>query len=113
MNSPVSLRAEFPGRRENAGNFADSAAFCENPSRKHLRIPSFASKFPTRSSRELVRASRETPQVLETMTTRPLLGTRRRAISWMAGLLRYARNDGERPSKWQSSEQVAFTNSRH
>jgi hypothetical protein len=40
-----------------------------------------------------------TPHLLETITTRTVLGTRRRTISWMAGLLRCVRNDGERPSK--------------
>jgi hypothetical protein len=44
---------------KNAGNFADSAFFSENPSRKHLRIQYFAREFPTRSSREFIRASRE------------------------------------------------------
>src|SRR5271154_6127725 len=37
---------------KNAGNFAESAHFCENPSRKHLRIQSFAGEFPTRERRE-------------------------------------------------------------
>src|SRR5271154_598012 len=33
---------------KNAGNFAELAPFCENPSRKHLRIQAFADEFPTR-----------------------------------------------------------------
>jgi hypothetical protein len=37
---------------KNAGNFADSAVFSENPSRKHLRIQQFASEFPTQTSRD-------------------------------------------------------------
>jgi hypothetical protein len=51
---------------KNAGNFAGSAAFFENQSRKHLRIQQFASEFPMQTSREffcqrrdLVRASRD------------------------------------------------------
>src|SRR5271169_6228332 len=32
---------------KNAGNFLNSAVFCENLSRKHLRIQSFAYEFPT------------------------------------------------------------------
>jgi hypothetical protein len=44
---------------KNAGNFAESAAFCENPSRKHLLIQVFADKFPTQASRELFCARRE------------------------------------------------------
>ena len=47
------------GAGENAGNFADSAFFRENESRKHSRIQQFAAEFPTRPSRELIRASRE------------------------------------------------------
>ena len=35
------------------------------------------------------------PRVLETPTTRPILGTRPGTISWKDGLLRYARNDGK------------------
>src|SRR5271156_3899820 len=35
-------------------------------------------------------------RVLEALATRPVLGTRRRTVSWRDGLLRYARNDGER-----------------
>src|SRR5271169_6607094 len=44
---------------KNAGNFAESAFFCENTFRKHLRIQLFAREFPTRPSREFIRASRE------------------------------------------------------
>jgi hypothetical protein len=51
---------------KNAGNFADSAAFFKNLSRKHLRIQHFVSEFPTQTSREffcqrreLIRASRD------------------------------------------------------
>jgi hypothetical protein len=51
---------------KNAGNFADSAVFSENPSRKHLRIQQFVSEFPTQTSREffcqlreLIRASKD------------------------------------------------------
>jgi len=44
---------------KNAGNFADSAVFCEKPSRKHLRIQEFAEEFHTRASRESIRDSRE------------------------------------------------------
>jgi hypothetical protein len=44
---------------KNAGNFAELAPFCENPSRKHLRIQAFADEFPTRSSREFFRQRRE------------------------------------------------------
>ena len=44
---------------KNAGNFADSVVFCENASRKHLRIQPFADEFPTQASRESIRASRE------------------------------------------------------
>jgi hypothetical protein len=32
-----------------AGNFFDSAVFCENPSRKHLLIQAFADEFPTQT----------------------------------------------------------------
>jgi len=32
---------------KNAGNFLNSAVFCENLSRKHLRIQLFAYEFPT------------------------------------------------------------------
>ena len=35
---------------KNAGNFFDSAVFCENLSRKHLRIQLFADEFPTRTA---------------------------------------------------------------
>jgi hypothetical protein len=34
---------------KNAGNFFDSAVFCENLSRKHLRIQVLADEFPTRT----------------------------------------------------------------
>jgi hypothetical protein len=44
---------------KNAGNLADSAAFRENPSRKHLRIQWLRDKFPTRTSKEAFCASRE------------------------------------------------------
>jgi hypothetical protein len=44
---------------KNAGSFAESALFCEHPSRKHLRIQAFADEFPMRSSRELFDARRE------------------------------------------------------
>src|SRR5271163_3047361 len=44
---------------KNAGNFAESAPFCESLSRKHLRIQVFADEFPTRSSREFFRQRRE------------------------------------------------------
>src|SRR5271156_6848430 len=47
---------------KNAGNFFDSAVFCENLSRKQLRIQLFADEFPTRTGqvffcqrRELIR----------------------------------------------------------
>jgi hypothetical protein len=33
-----------------AGNFYDSAVFCENPSPKHPKIQSFAGKFPTQGA---------------------------------------------------------------
>jgi hypothetical protein len=33
-----------------AGNFADSAVFCENLSRKHPGIQRFATEFPTREA---------------------------------------------------------------
>src|SRR5271156_4580332 len=42
---------------KNAGNFVESALFCENPSRKHLRIQSFADEFPTRARREFFRCA--------------------------------------------------------
>jgi len=52
--------------RKNAGNFAESAVFFENLSRKHLRIQLFANEFPTQTSREffwqrreLIRAGRD------------------------------------------------------
>jgi hypothetical protein len=38
---------------EKAGNFADSAVFCENLSRKHPGIQRFATEFPTRERREI------------------------------------------------------------
>jgi hypothetical protein len=44
---------------KNAGNFGDSAFFRDNSSRKHSRIQQFAAEFPTRPSRELIRASSE------------------------------------------------------
>jgi hypothetical protein len=44
---------------KNAGNFAESASFCENLSRKHMLIQLFARKFPVRRCREFFRASRE------------------------------------------------------
>jgi hypothetical protein len=44
---------------KNAENFADSAVFCEHPSRKHLQMQWFADEFPTQTSRELICASRE------------------------------------------------------
>src|SRR5271163_1697000 len=44
---------------KNAGNFADSAAFCEHPSWKHLRIRVFADEFPTQTSREYFCQRRE------------------------------------------------------
>jgi hypothetical protein len=44
---------------KNAGNFADSAAFCKNTSRKHVRIQPFVSEFPMQTSREFFRARRE------------------------------------------------------
>jgi hypothetical protein len=34
---------------KNAGNFTDSAPFCEHPSRKHQRIQVFADEFPTQT----------------------------------------------------------------
>jgi hypothetical protein len=34
---------------KNAGNFSDSALFCEHPSRKHQRIQVFADEFPTQT----------------------------------------------------------------
>jgi len=39
---------------KNAGNFVDSAAFCENLSRKHQQIQRFRDEFPTRPSREII-----------------------------------------------------------
>jgi hypothetical protein len=42
-----------------AGNFADSAVFCENLSRKHPGIQRFATEFPTRERREIFAARRE------------------------------------------------------
>src|SRR5271155_2302315 len=44
---------------KNAGNFADSAVPCEQPSRKLLQMQWFADEFPTHQSREFFRASRE------------------------------------------------------
>src|SRR5271154_832244 len=44
---------------KNAGNFGDSAFFRDVTLRKHSRIQQFAAEFPTRPSRELIRASRE------------------------------------------------------
>src|SRR5271155_5836809 len=44
---------------KNAGNFVESALFCEHPSRKHLRIQSFADEIPTRARRDFFRARRE------------------------------------------------------
>src|SRR5271170_2332068 len=38
---------------KNAGNFFDSAVFCENMSRKQLRIQLFADEFPTRTGQGL------------------------------------------------------------
>ena len=45
--SPEGLNSLVAGKK--AGNFCDSAVFCENPSRKHLRIQLFASEFPTQT----------------------------------------------------------------
>src|SRR5271163_2119547 len=42
---------------KNAENFVESALFCQNPSRKHLRIQSFADEFPTRARREFFRCA--------------------------------------------------------
>ena len=42
-----------------AGNFAESALFCENPSQKHQRIHAFADEFPTQTSREFFCQRRE------------------------------------------------------
>jgi hypothetical protein len=44
---------------KNAGNFAESAFFCDNPSRKQLQIQQFADEFPTRASREFFCQLRE------------------------------------------------------
>src|SRR5271156_6156225 len=44
---------------KNAGNFVESAAFCENASRLHLLIQRFADEFPTRTSREFFCQRRE------------------------------------------------------
>src|ERR1700679_3257995 len=41
---------------KNAGNFTDSALSCENMSLKHRLFQMFTSKFPTGTSRELIRA---------------------------------------------------------
>ncbi len=44
---------------KNAGNFAESALFCENPSRKHPLIQVFTDEFPSRQSREFFCQRRE------------------------------------------------------
>ena len=36
------IRGSIPGSSAGAGNFAESATFCENPSRKHLGTQAFA-----------------------------------------------------------------------
>ena len=58
---------------KNAGNFADLAVFCGNPSRKHMRIQRFANEFPARSSREFIRPSRELRRRPETTESQPPL----------------------------------------
>jgi hypothetical protein len=45
--SPEGYNSLVAGKK--AGNLFDSAVFCENPSRKHLPIQSFADEFPTRT----------------------------------------------------------------
>src|SRR5271155_642701 len=45
--SPEGQNSLVAGKK--AGNFFDSAVFCENPSRKHLRIQLFADEFPTQT----------------------------------------------------------------
>ncbi len=45
--SPEGQNSLVAGKK--AGNLFDSAVFCENPSRKHLSIQSFADEFPTRT----------------------------------------------------------------
>ena len=45
--SPEGQNSLVAGKK--AGNLFDSAVFCENPSRKHLLIQSFADEFPTRT----------------------------------------------------------------
>ena len=45
--SPEGQNSLVAGKK--AGNFFDSAVFCESLSRKHLRIQSFADEFPTQT----------------------------------------------------------------
>src|SRR5271169_5424483 len=63
---------------KNAGNFFDSAVFCENLSRKHLRIQYFADEFPTQteqgiflSAQGIIRARRETQGISRKTDPRP------------------------------------------
>jgi len=54
--------ADVPGSLvvgKNAGNFAESAVFWQNPSLKQLLTQLLADEFPVRTSREFIRASRE------------------------------------------------------
>jgi hypothetical protein len=44
---------------KNAGNFAESAVYWQNPSLKPLLTQLLADEFPVRTSREFIRASRE------------------------------------------------------
>src|SRR5271167_3082729 len=51
-------------------------------------------------------------RVLEALATRPVLGTRRRTVSWRDGLLRYARNDGERALRRGDNSNVLVAGTR-
>ena len=52
-----------------------------------------------------------TPQILETVSKRPALETRRRTLSWIEGWPRSQPRG--RPWKWQCSELIALAKSRH
>jgi hypothetical protein len=66
-----------------------------------LRAKRSDPRFRCRPSADWATPRPPPPRVLEALATPSVLGTRRRTISWRDGLLRYARNDGERLRRYR------------
>ena len=70
-----------------------------------MRVKRSHPRFRRRPPADLAAPRPPTPQILETVSTRPALETRRRTLSWIEGS---PRSPGRgRPWKWQRSEPIA------